>query len=244
MTYSPASTSRSPTISSTGSTRSSPPEPMSALSTRPTCPPLSSARTFAAAPSMSGPASDHSLLHSRRAPWDDNLGTGVAPKSPNHRTSVIHTPRKCLDRREYRTPAPKDDIRRASSSAYRRIGYHVESKGTWRTLPGAVRAAEISTIPGRKKPPDEWRKLTWRSDVQYPTPPSPSHSADSGDSVSIMHGRCQWICWTELPLINRVRSPSSTKAGGEWIGRLFCSVLVGEMRLHRGMVDRCGFGVR
>src|SRR5664280_1156501 len=121
MTYSPASTSRSPTISSTGSTRSSPPEPMSALSTRPTCPPLSSARTSAAAPSRSGPASYHSLLHSRRAPWDDNLGTGVAPKSPNHRTSVIHTPRMCLDRREYRTRAPKDDIRRASSSAYRRL---------------------------------------------------------------------------------------------------------------------------
>src|SRR5664280_2464408 len=135
-------------------------------------------------------------------------------------------------------------FRRVPTSAERRIGYHVESKGTWRTLPGAVRAAEINTFRGRKKPPDEWRKLTWRSDVQYPTPPSPSHSADSGDSVSIMHGRCQWICWTELPLINRVRSPSSTKAGGEWIGRLFCSVLVGEMRLHRGMVDRCGFGVR
>jgi hypothetical protein len=68
--------------------------------------------------------------------------------------------------------------------------------------------------------------------------------ADSGGSVSIMHGRYQWIGRTPIPVINRVHSSSSTKAGGEWIGSLFCSVLVGEMRLHRGTVDCFGFGVR
>ena len=62
---------------------------------------------------------------------------------------------------------------RRPSTPDRRIGYHVESKETWRTLLVAVVAAEIDTFPGRKKPPDEWRELAWRSDVQYPTPPSP-----------------------------------------------------------------------
>jgi hypothetical protein len=60
----------------------------------------------------------------------------------------------------------------------------------------------------------------------------------------MMHGGCQWICRTELPVINRVRPSSSTKAGGEWIGSVFRSVLVAEMRLHHGTVDRFGFRVR
>ena len=47
-----------------------------------------------------------------------------------------------------------------------------------------------------------------------------------------------------LIFVNRVRSSSSTKADDEWLGSVLWLTLVGEMRLHRGTVDRFGFGVR
>ena len=37
----------------------------------------------------------------------------------------------------------------------RRVGYHVDSKGTWGTLPVAAVAAEHPDLSGPQRPPDE-----------------------------------------------------------------------------------------